>query len=185
MTRSESNALKWAKILLQKPQNFTDICLVGTPTCPPPPFFSVQTSVKFSNFCSLHSKHFHANSSRTLGREQKKRNDGGGESFSSPLPLPFFLLPLQLLRYNLTRDWKCLLHRLRLLWSNIFVSFWQILYKLGIFPIFNPLSPNGDQHQFSPNNIHTLSRNTVMTINKMIIKEKVPWSFIKFSQHIL
>ena len=23
---------------------------------------------------------------------------------------------------------------------------------------FNPLSPNSDQHQFSPNNIHTLSR---------------------------
>ena len=24
--------------------------------------------------------------------------------------------------------------------------------------IFDPLSPNGDQRQFSPNNIHTLSR---------------------------
>ena len=23
---------------------------------------------------------------------------------------------------------------------------------------FNPLSPNGDQHQYSPNNIHTLLR---------------------------
>ena len=23
---------------------------------------------------------------------------------------------------------------------------------------FNPLSPNSDQHQFSPNNIHTISR---------------------------
>ena len=23
---------------------------------------------------------------------------------------------------------------------------------------FNPLSPNGDQHQFSPNDIHNLSR---------------------------
>ena len=150
------------------------------------PPLSVQTSVKFSNFCSLHSKHFRTNSSRTLGREQKKkRNDGGGESFSSPLPLPLFLLPLQLLCYNLTRDWKCLLHRLRLLWSKIFVSFWQILYKLGIFPIFNPLSPHGDQHQFSLNDIHTLSRDMVMRFNKMIIKEKVPWYFIKFSQHIL
>ena len=29
----------------------------------------------------------------------------------------------------------------------------------------NPLSPNGDQHQFSPNNIHTLSRDKVMRIN--------------------
>ena len=26
------------------------------------------------------------------------------------------------------------------------------------YTIFNPLSPNSDQHQFSPNNIHTLSR---------------------------
>ena len=24
--------------------------------------------------------------------------------------------------------------------------------------VLNPLSPNGDQHQFSPNNVHTLSR---------------------------
>ena len=24
--------------------------------------------------------------------------------------------------------------------------------------LFNPLSPNSDQHQFSPNDIHTLSR---------------------------
>ena len=29
----------------------------------------------------------------------------------------------------------------------------------------NPLSPNSDQHQFSPNNIHTLSRDKVMRIN--------------------
>ena len=49
----------------------------------------------------------------------------------------------------------------------------------------NPLSPNSVQHQFSPNNIHTLSRDKVMRINKMIIIEKIPWSFIKFSQLIL
>ena len=30
---------------------------------------------------------------------------------------------------------------------------------------FNPLSPNGDQHQFSPNNIHTLLRDYVIRIN--------------------
>jgi len=38
----------------------------------------------------------------------------------------------------------------------------------------NPLSPNSDQHQFSPNNIHTLSREKVMRIAKMITKEKMP-----------
>jgi len=38
----------------------------------------------------------------------------------------------------------------------------------------NPLSPNSDQQQFSPNNIHTLSRDKVMRINKMIIIEKIP-----------
>ena len=38
----------------------------------------------------------------------------------------------------------------------------------------NPLSPNSDQHQFSPNNIHTLSREKVMRIAKMITKEEMP-----------
>ena len=33
---------------------------------------------------------------------------------------------------------------------------------------FNPLSPNGVQHQFSPNHIHWLSRDLVMRINKLI-----------------
>ena len=38
-----------------------------------------------------------------------------------------------------------------------------------ICALINPLSPNGDQHQlFSPNDIHTLSRDYVMKINKMI-----------------
>ena len=32
----------------------------------------------------------------------------------------------------------------------------------------DPLSHNSDQHQFSPNNIHTVSRDQVMRINKMI-----------------
>ena len=49
---------------------------------------------------------------------------------------------------------------------------------------FNPLSPNSDQHQFSPDNIHTLSRNKVMRINEMITKEKMPRSFIRVSQLI-
>ena len=39
--------------------------------------------------------------------------------------------------------------------------------------LFNPLSPNSDQHQFSPNNIHMLPREMVMRVNKMITKEKM------------
>ena len=39
---------------------------------------------------------------------------------------------------------------------------------------FNPLSTNSDQQQFSPNNIHTLSRDEVMRINQMITGEKMP-----------
>ena len=34
----------------------------------------------------------------------------------------------------------------------------HIFPLLLIFIAFNPLSPNSDQHQYSPNNIHTLSR---------------------------
>ena len=39
----------------------------------------------------------------------------------------------------------------------------------------NPFIPNSDQQQFPPNNIiHTLSRDKVMRIIKMIIIEKIP-----------
>ena len=48
-----------------------------------------------------------------------------------------------------------------------------------------PLSPNSDQQQFSPNDVHTMSRDKVMRINKMMTKEKMPWSFNKFPQLIL
>ena len=66
----------------------------------------------------------------------------------------------------------------------------QALFELNIISsslcnYTNPLSPNSVQQQFSPNNIHTLSRDKVMRINKMIIIEKIPWSFTKFSQLIL
>ena len=37
----------------------------------------------------------------------------------------------------------------------------------------NPLSPNSDQQQFSPNNIHTLSSATSMRINQMITNRKI------------
>ena len=39
---------------------------------------------------------------------------------------------------------------------------------------FNLLSPNGDQQQFSPNDVHTLSTDKVTRINEMITKEKMP-----------
>ena len=66
-----------------------------------------------------------------------------------------------------------------------FVAQLMVIMILSTCSRFNPLSPNSDQQQFSPNNIHTLSRDKVMRINKMIIIEKIPWSFIKFSQLIL
>ena len=49
----------------------------------------------------------------------------------------------------------------------------------------NLLSPNSDQHQFSPDNIHMLPREIVMRVNKMITKEKMLWSVNKLSQLIL
>ena len=39
--------------------------------------------------------------------------------------------------------------------------------------LFNPLSPNSDQHQFSPNNIHRLSSAISMRINQMITRRKI------------
>ena len=49
---------------------------------------------------------------------------------------------------------------------------------------FYPLSPNSDQHQFSPNKIHRLSRAKSMRINKIITKRKVFDLKSKFSQLI-
>ena len=49
------------------------------------------------------------------------------------------------------------------------------------------VNPYSHQHQFSPNNLHTLSREMDMRINKMISKEiKILfWSFIKLSYLLL
>ena len=49
----------------------------------------------------------------------------------------------------------------------------------------NPLSPNSDQHQFSPKNTHMLPREMVTRVKKLITKWKMLWSIIKFSQLIL
>ena len=49
------------------------------------------------------------------------------------------------------------------------------LNNLMFGKMFNPLSPNSDQDQFSPNNIHTLSRDKLREIiHKMITQEKMP-----------
>ena len=48
-------------------------------------------------------------------------------------------------------------------------------HYIGVHHVmFNPLSPNSDQHQFSPDSIRTLSRDAVMRIDKMITKDKMP-----------
>ena len=39
--------------------------------------------------------------------------------------------------------------------------------------LFNPLSLNSDQHQFSRNNIQMLPREMIMRVNEMITKEKM------------
>ena len=39
--------------------------------------------------------------------------------------------------------------------------------------LLTPLSPNSDQHQFSPNDIHTMSRDQVMRTIKMITNRVV------------
>ena len=39
---------------------------------------SVRDDTLRERFCSLHGKRLRASSSRKLGREQKKRNEGGG-----------------------------------------------------------------------------------------------------------
>ena len=58
-------------------------------------------------------------------------------------------------------------------------------WPLKVSANLNPLSPNSDQRQFCPNNIHMLPRGIVMRVNKMITKEKMLWSAIKLSQLIL
>ena len=49
----------------------------------------------------------------------------------------------------------------------------------------NSVSSNSDQHQISPNNVTTQSREKFLRINEMITKRKMLRSVIKFSQLIL
>ena len=48
-----------------------------------------------------------------------------------------------------------------------------ILKEWEVRCLVDPLGPNSDQHQFSHNNRHRLSRDWVMRIDKMITLEKM------------
>jgi len=59
-------------------------------------------------------------------------------------------------------------------------------YKISPkLPDLNPVNPKFDQHQFSPSNLNTFSREIVVRIIKVINKGKLHRSFIKFSKHSL
>ena len=53
--------------------------------------------------------------------------------------------------------------------KNIFICFIDQLRR----DLINPLSPSGDQHQFSANDIHTLSSYTVIRTDKVITNVKM------------
>ena len=55
---------------------------------------------------------------------------------------------------------------------------------LVLLLVVDTTSPSSDQHQFSPNNINTLSKEKVMRFNTVITSGKMLWSSIKFSQLI-
>ena len=59
-------------------------------------------------------------------------------------------------------------------WRNDFSSLFSDQFNRSQHDLlqFNPLRPESDQHQLSPNNMHTSSRQNVMRINKMITGEK-------------
>ena len=50
---------------------------------------------------------------------------------------------------------------------------WTVFIVKMITGVINPLSPDSDQHQFSPNNIRMLPREMIMRVNKVITKEKM------------
>ena len=74
-------------------------------------------------------------------------------------------------------------------WSPCFldskIQIWIFLAKKCTLR-FNPLNPNSDQQQSSPNNVNTWLRRKVMRIiNKMISLGKLLWSSNEFSHLIL
>ena len=96
------------------------------------------------------------------------------------------LLCLDLIYYFLLEAFSVAVHNgnmslnaLRLYWLFFDQSISVIACLIGSL-LLKPLSPNTDQHQFSPNNIHRLSRDKGVRINIMITKGKMLCSFIKF-----
>ena len=75
----------------------------------------------------------------------------------------------------------------RLKRALIFLSQSRVIKQTVSFSLMKSgkSSPNSDQHQVSPNNIHMLPREMVMRVNKMTSKEEMRWSVIKLSQLIL
>ena len=68
--------------------------------------------------------------------------------------------------------WFFILMQITLIFTRKFVhlaSFWKwgfLKLGSGLFNPLNPLSPNSDKDQFSPNNIHTLSRDKLWELTK-------------------
>ena len=70
--------------------------------------------------------------------------------------------------YPSTRMWRLVTSPAR---YELFISLGRAGGRVVLFKVdlaFYPVSPNIDQHQFSPNNIHMLLREMVMRVNKMI-----------------
>ena len=63
--------------------------------------------------------------------------------------------------------------KVSVLWGFDCVDMVIVMQSLALSQYLNPLSPNSDHCQFSPNNIHMLPREMVMRINKMITKKKM------------
>ena len=85
------------------------------------------------------------------------------------------------------QKWMFLFEIKRLLWSALQIEFFELYFLQPVlggdlvlsghltipqgWPL-NPLSPNSDQDQFSPNNIHTLSRDRLWELIKWSTKRK-------------
>ena len=65
---------------------------------------------------------------------------------------------------------------LNILWGSHWLQIGESAIK--------PLSPNSDQQQFSPNDIHTLSIDKFMKTNKMITKEKICFDLLSNSLNL-